>query len=135
MEEQEQKISKYNSGVAIQIRLDLVWKDANDHSRKGDFTKWNNDLDVVWRELARDISTKDWDIKKKELEKFDTDISNIGNAAVEPPKGFQKIDPKVWKKRDELYKLLVEKELFLKRLENELGKGTKFGDDEDFDFE
>ena len=38
-------------------------------------------------------------------------------------------------KRAEQYKILNEKELFLKRLENELGKGTTFDDGDEDDFE
>jgi len=134
-EETEQKISKYNSGVAIQIRLDSLWKDANNHSRAGFFAKWNNDLDTIWRELARDIPKKDWEAKKAEFEKFETSLKNIGSFKDSQPEGFKSPDDDFWKNRDKHYKILMDKELFLKRLENEYGKGTAFDDGEDFDFE
>ena len=132
MEEQEQKISKYNSGVAIQIRLDALWKDANNHSRSGLYSKWNCDLDAIWRELARDISENDYETKKKAFEKFDKDIGKFQDSL---PEGFEKPDSEFWKKRNDQYKKLMEKELFLKRLENELGKGTAYDDEEEFDFD
>ena len=54
-EEQEQKTSKYNAGVAIQIRLDKLWTDTHNHCRQGRFSLWNADLDRVWCELAADL--------------------------------------------------------------------------------
>lgn len=135
MEEQEQKLSKYNSGVAIQIRLDSLWKDANSHSREGKYSKWDCDLDAIWRELARDISDKEWDTTQIAFDVFTAEITKVGNIADEEPAGFKKPDDNFWKKRNEHYKILMKKELFLKRLENKLGKGTATADEDDLDLE
>jgi len=37
--------------------------------------------------------------------------------------------------REEQYQILMDKQLFLARLENELGKGTTFGEGDEDDFE
>ena len=46
--------------------------------------------------------------------------------------GFQKPSSNLWKKRNDQYKALMAKDLFLRRLENHLGKGTAW-DEEDED--
>jgi len=66
-EENEPLISKHSSGISILIRVDGLWKDANNHSRNGLFDKWNRDLDAIWRELARDLTDADYTTKKKSL--------------------------------------------------------------------
>lgn len=141
-EEQEIKISKYNSGIAIQIRLDALWKDANNHSRLGLFSKWNNDLDTIWRELARDIKDKDFlDSKdltgqiilgyKTRFKEVDEAVFLDGGFEDNANNGFEPITKEQLAKRDKQYKALSEKELFLKRLENFLGKGTAFEDEDE----
>lgn len=147
-ESEGQKVSKYNSGVNIQIRLDKLWSDSHNHCRSGLFKKWNSDLDCIWIELAGDIKYKE-DIKdsKKEIKKdfeynkykeifdaFDIELIKHGNFEDEIPDGFQVISKEQIKKRSEQYKILMEKSLFLKRLEKKLGKGTKWDDEDEDDF-
>ena len=134
-EKEEQKISKYNSGVAIQIRIDSLWKDANNHSRAGLFYKWNLDLDAIWRELARDIKEKDYQGKKEKYDEFDTKLVETGKFKDYGGEGFKKEENDDLQKRGKQYKILMEKELFLKRLENELGKGTAYDEGDDYDFD
>ena len=74
----EQQISKHSSGVSIVIRIDGLWKDANNHSRAGQYSKWNSDIDAVWRELARDVKAADYDKKQKEFDAFDDDLVKTG---------------------------------------------------------
>lgn len=134
--EDEQKVSKYNSGVAIQIRIDGLWKDANKHSRLNLFEKWNLDLDAIWRELARDIKKDEWEDKKKIYEKFDTDLAATGKFRdFAEDDGFASPEKNALENRKKQYKLLNEKELFLKRLENDLGKGTAYEDEDEYDFD
>ena len=135
MEENEQIKSKYSSGINIILRLDQLWKDTHLHSRNDLFYKWNNDLDCIWRELARDIKDNEYVDKKKGFDGFDTEIKKVGNFQDQTPNGFKKPDSDFWKKRDEHYKILMEKELYLKRLENELGKGTAYDEGDEYDFE
>lgn len=132
MEEENQvKLSKYNSGIAQIYRLDNLWKDVNNHSRSGHFIKWNNDLDRVWCELARDLKEDEYIKKKKELDDIDNKLANSGKFNDNANESFEEPKANDITKRNLQYKLLMEKELFLRRLENLLGKGTAFDDEDD----
>jgi len=136
MEEvEEQKVSKFSSGVNILIRLDSLWKDVNNHSRLGLYSRWNADLDRIWCELARDLKETDYNNRKIEFDKFEKDIGQTGKFEDNATDGFKPLIPEQIKKRNEQYKLLMEKELFLRRLENYLGKGTTWSDEDEDDFD
>ena len=155
--EEESKVSKYNSGIAKLIRLNSLWIDVNNHSRQRIYAKWNEDLDRIWSELSadlKDIEEKEEDIQrkdktrkrkdekgnkilyfdeeKKKIDDFDTKIANEGEFIDTEPQGFVNITNEMRKKRANQYKLLLEKEIYLRKLENKLGKGTAW-DDEDED--
>lgn len=140
-DEAEAKKSKYNSGVAKEIRRNKVWDDANTHSRNGNYSKWNMDLDRIWCELAGDLkydkkekSDKEYEEFKKDFDEFDTKLAKLGTFEDNPHTGFKKVTKNQISKRNGQYKILMNKELFLRRLEEYLGKGTKWEDDEeDFD--
>ena len=67
-EEETERKSKYNSGVAKEIRRNKLWDDANRHSREGKYSKWNEDLDRIWIELIADAKKKNkLTDKEKEL--------------------------------------------------------------------
>ena len=134
-EDTEPHISKHSSGVSILIRIDGLWKEANIHSRVGFFSKWNCDLDVIWRELARDLNDKDYTEKKEEFDEFDTKLVKTGNFKDTGSDTFDKLPDGQQTNRSKQYKILNDKELFLKRLENFLGKGTTWDDDDDGDFD
>jgi len=137
MEEREEQTSKFSSGLNIVMRLDELWKDSHTHARNGLYSKWNLDLDRIWLELSRDYKEEDegWTEKEKKFNEFDTEIKKQKGFHDKKPEGFKKIEQEIVDKRDEVYKILMKKQLFLARLENELGKGTTFedGDDDDFD--
>ena len=128
------KKSKYNSGVAKEIRRNKLWEEANNHSRVGNFVKWNEDLDCVWRELCVDIKKEEFESKRKEFYGFDEKILDIGQLVDNMDVGFKKPDGNFFIKRANHYKILKDKEVFLRRLENELGKGTAYEDEEDDEF-
>ncbi|GBE19898.1 hypothetical protein BMS3Abin17_00628 [archaeon BMS3Abin17] len=131
MPEEEEKISKYSSGVNIIIRLDLLWKDTHLHSRQGRYSLWNTDLDRIWLELARDLNETRFKEVKKDFDEFDSQIENLGKVSDSAPEGFRELTVEEIKKRNELYEILKDKQLFLSRLENELGKGTTPPDKDD----
>lgn len=133
-ESEEVLISKHSSGVSIIIRIDGLWKDANIHSCTGQYSKWNTKLDVIWRELARDILEKDWEEKKKDFDKFDEQLVEAGPFKDGGSDTFDDITTDESKIRSKHYRILNDKELFLKRLENKLGKGTTFSDGDEDDF-
>jgi hypothetical protein len=139
------KGSKYNSAIAKEIRRNLLWTDANNHSRTGQYAKWNEDLDCVWSELCVDLIKRgedflDEDLKNKEtdykkykdkFEEINNAIERIGNFNDNLNKGFLEPTTEQIKKRNEHYKKLRGKEIFLRALENNLGKGTKEEEEDD----
>jgi len=154
MEQEEKKISKFSSGINILQRVDFLWKNCHNYKRNGQYSKWNEELDSVWLELARDLKPNEYydlDVDDNPLLEFKEDTKvkkkgyksqfeafEIALTALMPFKdvgtiGFQTPTEDMKKKRNKQYKLLMEKQLFLARLENELGKGTSW-DEEDDDF-
>lgn len=139
MEEQDYKQSKYSTGVNINLRIDQLWKDTHTHSRLGNYYTWNLDLDCIWSELARDLKEKATDKIKafetieKEFLKFDEDLIKLGGIMDNSPSGFKKVTKEEKENRGKQYSILRKKQIFLARLENNLGKGTTYEDDDDDD--
>ena len=107
---EERTQSKYNAAVAQLYRLDALWQSAHLNSRSGRFMKWNWDLDAIWRELSGDANDKD---EKKYF-------------------GFHKLIVK-YRKLKILYHILTLKETFLRKMQNDQGKGTAYREsDEDY---
>lgn len=135
MEEQEVKVSKYNSGVAIILRLDALWKDTHTHSRAGNYSLWNSDLDRVWCELSRDLDETKYKKVENEFSKIDEELENLGSFKDYIGNSFDKLNKDEVSKRNKQYKVLMKKELFLRRLENDVGKGTAWDEGDEDDFE
>ncbi|GBE19332.1 hypothetical protein BMS3Abin17_00055 [archaeon BMS3Abin17] len=133
-EETETLISKHSSGVSIIIRINGLWIDANSFSCSGKFSKWNTKLDVIWRELARDIQPDEYDEIKKEFDSFDEKLIETGPFTDGGSGSFDNLPKASHESRSKQYRILNDKELFLKRLENKLGKGTTFSDGDEDDF-
>lgn len=136
MADDEIKVSKHSSGVSIIIRLDQLWKNCHNYKRSGQYRKWNEELDSVWLELARDLKkdadeSKDYGKLKEKFDKFDKEINVIGQITDERPAGFEDLPKDFIKKRSEHYSKIMEKQLFLARLENLIGKGTSWDDEDD----
>lgn len=108
--QEQTKVSEYNSAFSQLYRLDALWQQANYMSINGHIVQWNWILDAIWRELAGDADPKQF-----------TEFNN-----------FKGLYSKYRSKRDKLYQLLEQKEIFLRKLQNKQGKGTKYADpDED----
>ncbi len=151
MMEDERKVSKFSSGINILQRVDQLWKNCHEYKRGGLYYKWNEELDSVWLELARDLEAKEYyDLNdKKEIVKKGEKVKEEGYKSQfdEFEKklkeylpfvdmggvGFEQPSKEQIQHRGKQYEILMEKQLFLARLENELGKGTSW-DDEDDDF-
>jgi hypothetical protein len=135
MEEQETiKSSKYSGALAQIYRLDNLWKEVHSFIKQRLFSRWNETLDTIWSELARDLKEKDYEEKKKEFDKFDSELLLLGQINDSEKAGFLNFTKEELTNRAKQYTKLREKELFLRRLENFLGKGTKWEDDDDDDF-
>lgn len=141
MDEREVKTSKFSSGLNIIMRLDELWKDTHRHARDGLYKMWNLDLDRIWLELSRDLKEEKteelegYSTIEKEFNKFDKEISDLGVISDTEKEGFKKLTPEDIKNRNNFYKILMRKQLFLARLENKLGKGTTYEDLEDEDLD
>ena len=152
-ESEEKKISKFSSGINILQRIDFLWKNCANFKRAGRYSAWNEELDSVWLELARDLSPEEYydldnakkiiydnqkDKKQTETRGYKTQYDNF---EVEMEKlmpfqdsgvqGFKKPSETDIKRRNKQYKLLMEKQLFLARLENKVGKGTSWEEEEE----
>lgn len=168
-EDDEKKISKFSSGINILQRVDNLWKNCHAFKRDGFYYKWNEELDSVWLELARDLKPEEYyDLGEKnkilrkedyfkedngklifDSEKYNKEVKKIGYLSqfeafeqkLSPlmpftdsgSVGFQQPTGIDMQKRNKQYKILMDKQLFLARLENEIGKGTSW-EEEDDDF-
>ncbi len=123
IEQQIVKLSKINSASLINLRMNNIWINVNRYATSGKYFQWNNELDRIWCELGGDIvkdsqEEKDFkEIEKKVSEKL---------KDFEDKKGFDTFNDKDRKKMSEIYSVLQEKEIFLRRLQNKQGKGTAY---------
>lgn len=128
MAKTEDFTSAYNEGMLQIQRLHQLWVQANSYSRQGLYTKWRWTLDTIWRELSRDAINSE---PLKEGESFDK-IEEI-YWFKEYKKLNERIDDALVKKQlHGVYTSLSTLEIFLRSLQDEVGKGGKYKDpDED----
>lgn len=134
-EEGDKKVSKFTGALAQIYRIDGLWRDVNSHSRNGLFEKWNMDLDRMWSELSRDLSDEEFTIYEEKFDNFDDDLSKFKEFYDNEPEGFKVADKNAKENRAKIYRILMNKELFLRRLENHVGKGTSFEDSDEYDID
>lgn len=129
-EQLSDKISKINSAGLINLRLHNLWNDVNKHARQGQFSSWNSDLDRLWCELAGDVKENN-DVHKnfKKIQEELKKISPLINW--KDNRGFKEFSDEEKKQQSIQYDKLMEKEVFLRKLQNKQGKGTAYVDPED----
>ncbi len=112
--------SDFNEAKFQIYRLHILWITCNTLSNDGELTKWKWKLDTIWRELSPDAHQKD---EGKEKDTYFKEYKDL-NDKIAKAKG-----------NTALYNALQEKEIFLRRLQEEVGKGGKKSstDYEDFD--
>ena len=115
-EEQDIVKSSFNNAVFKNIRMNDAWQMCNKYSRSGELDKWKWVLDVIWRELAAAAKKKD---EKRHFTKLIELNKNIATAGRDPIK---------------LYNALDQKDIYLRILEDELGLGIKWQENEYDDF-
>lgn len=113
--------SDFNEAKLQILRLSNAWERCGIAARGGNLTKWNWELDYIWRELSADATNDDC------VEKTDKYPNKI--------KDINKLIAKYKSDRDKLYMLLDKKERILKKLQDEVGKGSKRSsmDEDDID--
>ena len=109
--DKKKRLSDFNEAGFQILRLHGLWLRANQCALTGSLNQWKWLLDVIARELAADIKhldNKDGN-KKKELDELNKNISKAKGSAAE-------------------YKALEEKDIFLRCLQDDVGKGSKSSD-------
>lgn len=123
-EEENNKTSKYNSAIAQLIRLDSLWQRCHLSSLRGNYNAWSIALDKIWVELSADLGQLDR--KHKTYYEMVNELNKTGPIALPDYQGFKASTGNALQ-----YSLLIKREQWLKSLQNELGKGTKWADADD----
>lgn len=129
---EKQLYSDFNEAKLQIFRLHQLWSDCNQLSQTGQLTRWKWKLDSAWRELSTDARQRDgynsyteW-IKEGIKDKGSyLSINSQINQLIAESQG----EPTA------LYNALQQKEVFLRCLQEDVGKGAKRSSDEDDDLE
>lgn len=121
--------SKYNAAIAQLYRLNELWNDAHKSSINHDYKAWNLILDAIWRELA-EMENEDSNNEKK-LNYINKKIIETGLYALQKPQGFDLPSDDYRIRLGKIYFLLNQKEIFLRRLQKEHGKGSQYEESDD----
>ena len=114
--------SDFNEAKYQILRLPVLWQSCNNLSQSGQLEQWKWKLDAIWRELSPDAKLKD-DNVDEEQDKYFNKVKNINKKIADS------------KKNDAIYIALQEKEIFLRCLQEAVGKGGRrsSGEEDDFD--
>jgi hypothetical protein len=133
MEDYEQTIlnsgpkSSFNSAGLINARMHECWKLANNYSLQGKYNSWNAVLDNIWTELGGEYEQDS--VEQKEYDKFSFILGLCKNWTVSN-NGFKQRTKNDLKEMARQYIILRRKELFIKRIQNQQGKGTAYADED-----
>jgi len=109
MEENQEEIlkSKYNEAGNQLSRLNGIWLRCHFYRQKGNLFLWRINLDNAWAELAGNTKF----IKQKHITKC---------------KSFRKLIFENSNNRINFFQVLLEFEIWLRQIQDEQGKGTKY---------
>jgi hypothetical protein len=99
-------VSEFNEAAYQILRLHQLWQTCNILSRKGHLEEWKWVLDRIWVELSPDATRKDEEKYFGSIKEKNKSISKAKN-------------------KQELYTALTDKEIFLRCLQESVGKGSK----------
>jgi len=99
-------MSDFNEGGFQIYRLHNLWDECNRLSVSGKYQRWKFTLVRIWVELSADADKSDKEKYTKEL--------TLHDKRIELAKG-----------KDQLYYALIKKEEFLKKLQDDVGKGSR----------
>ena len=131
-QEEERRMSKINAAGLINITLENLWKEGYSAMAKGNLVLWNRKLDAVWLILGGDVGKNK--TEETEFNKLDEELHKLGSLSHQT-EGFAKIQSDTQNTIAKQYFLLRNKSLFLRRLQNNQGKGTAYDDGDEDDFE
>lgn len=112
-----------DAGLGLIFRLNGLWNEVDRCAIGGEYDKWNNTLDCLWRNLSYreplEVIGKDKDIKvelsikdKKVWNILDKDINVAKRNWIIAKKKYPKKARAYWARR---YRVLVMKDLFLRK--------------------
>ena len=123
------KLSKFNAAALINIMVTNLWKDSYRHSRAGELSKWNADLNCLWMEFAGDVEPES--DEETEYKKIEKELAEEGNLVKPKATGFKARGEGESVNFAKQYRILMRKSIFIRRLQNKQGKGTAYYDDAD----
>lgn len=129
-EDEESKMSKFNSAGLINATLERLWVDSHNAMTIGNYVLWNTKLDAIWTILGGDVKEGSDDDKK--FQELSLKIYESGSLRGKIGIGFNK---KENPDNTIQYQHLMRKSLFLRRLQNSQGKGTAYASDDEDDFD
>ena len=120
MAEENREQSEFNMAVSYLNRLNFLFYDADNSAMSLDVYKWYHSLLALRRELSTEMKDKEYE----ESTNFKNNISPLINKSMESQrkKGQSDVTP-------ELYDLLDEFEIFLRKVLKESGLQNKMSDD------
>ena len=119
--DQKEKTSVWNEGKFQIYRLHILWLSCNTTSSAGKLEEWKWKLDNIWRELTPSAKKRDKNRNSDEqyfhINQIHKDkIAEAGNDS-------------------EIYTALEDREIFLRILQDEVGKGSSEMEKESEDFD
>jgi hypothetical protein len=129
------KLSKINSAGLVNSQLSNLWLEFFRHYKEGKFLSANSDLDCLWTILGGEKTIEG---SNEEISYFKIEGKLNQNGKLKDSleiRGFGNIDEKQLDILNVQKGILLEKSLFLRRLQNKQGKGTAYNDGDDEDSE
>lgn len=113
---EKELLSDFNEAKFQIYRLHESWTKCNSYSTSGKLTQWKWELDVVYRELSKDADG----IKRRDYLK---DIEEINKEIIRAEILARKNN-----NPEHIYQALSKKEIILRALQDDSGKGSKRSD-------
>lgn len=122
--------SVYNEGMFQIQRLHYLWAQANNQSRMGEYKRWLMTLHTIWRELSRDA------LKKESGKLTPGDYAEVARDNKWFAE-YRTLNNTIAKASDleSYYASICDLEIFLRSLQDAVGKGGKSKDEGEDDME
>lgn len=104
--------SKYNEANLNIQRLHNAWLRCAHYRRNAEYQKWKWELDNIWSELCQDVGEKRMSNHKETEKEFEEQRDKIGAMT----------------SKDDLYESISKLHIFLRRLQDRVGKGGTYQD-------
>lgn len=115
-ENQESRTSKINGAYLELLRIDKILQKCHEYREKGNLSKWNEQLDGIWAELASEFDLT----KVTKNQRYFVYMKKINNLIGRNQRNRMKLN-----------QILIMKQIFLKNLQNKQGKGTAYIDEDE----